>query len=214
MSTPTDIPRRAGALGLIALLGAALLAGTWALTRERIAQQERAAEMQTLHQIIPADAYDNDLREDRFEVHAPVHFKHPAPVVVWRARQDGAPAGAILRVVAPDGYNGDIVLLVGVDPDGEVLGVRVLSHRETPGLGDPIERSKSDWILSFDGRSLGDPPAGDWTVKRAGGSFDQFTGATITPRAIVHAVRRTLEWFEANRELVFEHPAEPAEVAP
>lgn len=206
-----DISRRAGALGLIALLGAGLLAGTWALTRERIAAQEKQAEMQTLHQIIPAEAYDNDMHDDRFEVHAPARFKHPAPVVVWRARREGEPVGAILRVVAPGGYNGDIVLLVGVAPEGDVLGVRVLSHRETPGLGDPIERSKSDWILSFNGRSLGDPPAADWTVKRAGGAFDQFTGATITPRAVVHAVRRTLDWFAAHRELVFEHPAETGE---
>ena len=111
---------------------------------------------------------------------------------------------ATSEAVAPDGYSGPIRLLVGVNADGTVAGVRVLSHRETPGLGDPIDAARSDWIHGFEGRALDDPPAAAWTVRKDGGAFDEFTGATITPRAVVHAVRRVLEYAQANREALFE----------
>jgi electron transport complex protein RnfG len=110
---------------------------------------------------------------------------------------------AVFSVVARGGYAGDIELLVGVRADGRVAGVRVVEHHETPGLGDGIEADKSDWIRGFDGRSLGDPPREDWAVRRDGGDFDQFTGATITPRAVVEAVRDTLIYFEDHRDQVF-----------
>ena len=124
-------------------------------------------------------------------------------MTVYRARRDGAPVALVLTAVAPDGSSGPIELLVGVNADGTVAGVRVLAHRETPGLGDPIEASRSDWVLAFAGRSLGDPPPAGWTVRRDGGAFDQFTGATITPRAVVHAVRRVLEYVGANQEALY-----------
>jgi electron transport complex protein RnfG len=112
----------------------------------------------------------------------------------------------MMIVTAPDGYNGDIRLLAGIDAGGTVLGVRVVSHRETPGLGDPIEVDKSDWILGFANKSLRNPETGGWAVKRDGGQFDQFTGATISPRAVVRTIHNTLLYFETNRQMLFETP--------
>ena len=110
----------------------------------------------------------------------------------------------VLKFNAVDGYNGNITLLAGINRDGSLRGVRVVSHKETPGLGDAIEAEKSDWIRAFSGRSLRDPAAEQWTVQRDGGEFDQFTGATITPRAVVNAVRMALEYYEANRGRLFD----------
>ncbi|HCE41269.1 MAG TPA: electron transport complex subunit RsxG, partial [Alcanivorax sp.] len=126
------------------------------------------------------------------------------------ARRDGAPGGAVLEATAPDGYGGAINLIVGVDMDGRVLGVRAVPpHNETPGLGDKIERRKSDWILSFNGKSLDNPAPDGWAVKKDGGRFDSFTGATITPRAVVTAVHRALRYFNAHRDDLFAAPALP-----
>ncbi len=204
MSSNTHPALRSGALlGLIALLGTSLLAGVNALTHERIIQQEKLRILQQLNEIVPADAYNNDLLEDSIEVADAAIFRHPNPVTVYRARLDGQPVAVLMLVTAADGYNGDIRLLSGIDAGGTVLGVRVVSHRETPGLGDPIELERSDWILGFTGRSLLKPKSSGWAVKRDGGEFDQFTGATITPRAVVKAVHNTLLYFEANRQLLF-----------
>jgi electron transport complex protein RnfG len=109
----------------------------------------------------------------------------------------------LLNAVARDGYAGPIRLLVAVDPAGRLLGVRVLEHRETPGLGDLVDARHSDWIRGFDGRALGDPPPARWTVRKDGGDFDQFTGATVTPRAVVRGVRRVLEYIELHRQELF-----------
>jgi electron transport complex protein RnfG len=181
---------------------AALLATAHWATREPIAAGERRAQLATLAALLPAQ-YDNDPVGDRIEILAPDGLGGEVPRSVWRARRGGEPAGAVLSVLAPDGYGGPIELLVGVDAEGRVIGARVIRHRETPGLGDPIERERSDWIEGFDGRGIGDPPASRWAVRRDGGDFDQFAGATITPRAVVGAVRRALTWFSENRETVF-----------
>ncbi len=108
-----------------------------------------------------------------------------------------------MSAVAPDGYSGNIRLLVGVQADDTLSGVRVVAHRETPGLGDAIDEQRSDWVYGFDGKSLGNPPLAKWAVRKDGGHFDQLTGATITPRAIVRAVRRTLLYYRANREALY-----------
>ena len=194
-------------LGVIALLGTALLAGVEDLTRERIVEQEKRRVLQQLNEIIPASSFDNDLLMDVINIKDEKSFRHPAPVTVYRARVDGSPVAVMMNIIAPDGYNGDIRLLVGIDASGMVLGVRVISHRETPGLGDPIEIGKSDWILDFTGHSLGRPESDGWAVKRDGGEFDQFTGATISPRAVVRAVHNTLMYFQANRQLLFDKPS-------
>lgn len=194
-------------LGGFAVIGTAIVAWTQDVTRERIAENERAALLRKLHILVPREAHDNDMYEDRIRVRAPDALGSPFALPVYRARQNGEPVAAILTAVAPDGYSGPIRLLVAVRHDSTLAGVRVLSHRETPGLGDAIEASRSDWIHDFEGKSLGEPPAEQWRVRRDGGVFDQFTGATITPRAVVDAVRRALVYFEAHRDELFE-PAE------
>ena len=191
-------------LGLIALLGTALLTGVNALTHDRITELEKRRVLQQLNAILPVTSYNNNLLEDVVEITDETLFNHPAPVTVYRARMDDQPVAVLMAVTAPDGYNGDIRLLAGFDNSGTVLGVRVVSHRETPGLGDPIEIEKSDWILSFMNKSLLNPQTGGWAVKRDGGEFDQFTGATISPRAVVKAVHHALVYFDANRQSLFE----------
>ena len=204
MSEVTSSAVRNGALlALIAAGGVALLAGADLLTRDLIAAQEARLVREQLAQVLPADSYDNDPRTDRISISDPVALGQAGPVPVFRARRGGEPVAVVMEVTAPDGYNGDIRLLVGIWFDGTISGVRVTRHRETPGLGDPIEARRSDWIDGFRGRSLTDPAAAGWAVRRDGGEFDQFTGATITPRAVVGAVHRALEYFAAHREEMF-----------
>jgi len=194
-------------LSIIALLGTALLAGVNELTYERIIEQEKRRVLQQLNEIVPVASFNNDLLGDVIEIKDEAFFRHPAPVKVFRARLDGQPVAVLMIVTAPDGYHGDIRLLAGINAAGTVLGVRVISHRETPGLGDPIEAEKSDWIHGFTEKSVHDPGPGGWAVKKDGGQFDQFTGATISPRAVVRTVHNTLLYFETNRELLFDTPS-------
>ncbi len=189
-------------LGLFAVAGTAIVAYTFEQTKARIAQNEREALLHKLHALIPPGQYDNDPLQDATEIQSSALSSKP--VTVYRARKSGLPvAAAFTPVVAPDGYSGPIKLLVVIRHDGVLAGVRVVAHRETPGLGDPIEETRSGWILKFAGRSLGNPPAPQWKVKKDGGIFDQFTGATITPRAVVKAVQNCLHYFAAHREALF-----------
>jgi len=194
-------------LAIIAVGGVSLLAGVHLLTRERIAEQRQRAVLERLAQVLPTSAYDNDLLADVISVQDSNALGQPGPTTVYRARRAGRPVAVIMAVTAPDGYNGDIRLLVAILYDGTISGVRVVEHRETPGLGDPIEVQRSDWIRSFRGRSLTDPAPAGWAVRRDGGVFDQFTGATITPRAVVEAVQRALEYYTAHRQELFDSPA-------
>lgn len=202
------IVKAAATLALVALIGTTALVGMHGATRERIIVQERRAVLASLNQIIAAGGYDNAMHEDYIDL-GPIALIHPRmPVRVYRARLGDSDIGLIMQVTAPDGYNGDIKLLVGIDVEGRILGVRVTGHQETPGLGgDDIEVDKSDWILGFNGKSLIDPQPDQWTVKADGGVFDQFTGATITPRAIVKTVQRTLDYFQLNQQSLFNQPA-------
>lgn len=190
-------------LGIFALIGAGLVAVTWQLTHERIANNQQMYLLRNLHEILAVTEYDNTLHEDTRLVHAPALGGVDGMVTVYRARQGGMPIAVIFEATAPDGYAGAIKLLVGVYTNGEIAGVRVVAHSETPGLGDDIELSRSDWVLAFQGKSLQSPPAGQWAVKRDGGAFDQFTGATITPRAVVKAVRNALLYFRDHRDQLF-----------
>lgn len=203
MSTTT--PWRSGLLlAAIAVVGVAVLTAIHLLTRDRIAAQRHDAVTQRLTQVLAPERYDNDLIQDTLEVTDAGTFGHAGPATVHRARRDGRPVAVIMEVTAPDGYNGDIDLLVSILRDGTVSGVRVVRHRETPGLGDPIEARRSDWITRFTGRSLADPAPEAWAVRRDGGDFDQFTGATITPRAVVEAVQRALEYHQDHREELYQ----------
>lgn len=182
-------------LTLFGVLGTSLVAFTHEQTRERIERNERQALLDSLQALVPAAEVDNDMAADSILVSDPDLLGSPE-TRVYRGRKGDEPVAAVFTAVAPGGYAGPIRLLVAVRRDGSVSGVRVVSHRETPGLGDKIDVRKSDWIRSFDGKSLGDPPLQRWRVKRDGGDFDQFTGATITPRVVVKAVRQTLEFAE------------------
>jgi electron transport complex protein RnfG len=196
------IRKNAIGLGLFAVVTGGIIAFTQTITKERIQQQAARAEASALLEIIPAQAHNNKLLKDTVQLPASNTLTSGEPVTAWVARVDNQPIGFIMPVVAPDGYSGNIRLLVGIDLRGKVLGVRVVSHKETPGLGDRIETRKSDWIESFDGHSLGEPPYPAWKVKKDGGQFDQFTGATITPRAIVRAVKKTLMYFQENKKKI------------
>lgn len=202
----------AALLAGFAVIGVGLVATTEITTRERIAANERAYLLRALNQVVGSDRYDNDMFTDTIQVVDADLLGTADPVAVYRAFSGGQPVAVILTPLAPDGYSGTIRLLVGIDSDGVVTGVRVTSHKETPGLGDAIEAERSDWILGFDDRRLGDPPLAGWTVRRDGGAFDQFTGATITPRAVVKAVRNALLYFDAHRDALFANPPQQAAI--
>lgn len=204
--TKSPILIAAGILGAFAVGGVGVVAITHDLTAARIAENERAAVLRQMQAIVPPGRMDNDPLQDRIVVSDP-ELLGTQSTQVYRVRSNGEPVAVILNPVAPNGYGGPIRLLVSVLADGTLGGVRVLGHQETPGLGDKIEEAKSDWIQTFAGKSLGNPPVDAWKVRRDGGAFDQFTGATITPRAIVQAVRRTLEFVSAQGLALFEQPA-------
>ncbi|MDA3868921.1 MAG: electron transport complex subunit RsxG [Gammaproteobacteria bacterium] len=189
-------------LMLFATIGAAAVGFIYDHTYETIKQNERQALLDQLNNIVPASHYDNNLLEDSFKLAPDTLLGTTEPTAAYRAKKQGEPIAIIFPAIAPNGYNGSIHLLVGVYRDGTVAGVRVIRHRETPGLGDAIETSRSDWITHFAGKSLGRPPGKQWKVKRDGGQFDQFTGATITPRAVVKSVHSALLYFEANKKML------------
>jgi len=195
-------------LFLFAVIGAGLVAFTFDSTAEKIADNERRALLKSLNELVPEQRYDNDIFGDVVYVSNSELLGSSQAVPVYRARKGGWPVAAVLAPVAPDGYSGAIRLLVAINVDGTLAGVRVVQHRETPGLGDAIEADRSDWILGFNGRSLSNPPAERWKVKRDGGAFDQFTGATITPRAVVKAVKEALLYFRAHGHELFEQNPE------
>jgi len=194
-------------LAIIAAVLTALLALVASLTRERIVSNEQAWIRQRLDALVPPATHDNDLLADSIAVTAPDLLGSSQPVKIYRARRNGTPVAAVLRPIAPDGYRGPIELLVAVGPDGRLFGVQVIRHQETPGLGDAFESRDVHWLERFRGRSLTDPPPQRWTVRRDGGDFDAFTGATITPRAIVKAVRNALEYYQRNSQRIFDQPA-------
>lgn len=190
-------------LGVVAAIGLALL------DRMTHAQVERNAQewlIERLDVLVPQDRRDNDVIADRVFAVAPDLLGIERPVAVYRARKGGQPVAAILHTTAPDGYRGPIELLVAIDASGKLIGVQVVRHRETPGLGDAFENRNRDWLPKFSGRSLDDPPQQRWAVRKDGGEFDGFTGATITPRAIVKGVRRSLEFYRAKQRLIFSAP--------
>lgn len=185
-------------LGIAALVTSGALALAADATREAIAAAEAKDLRDSLAEVLPPGFADNDFLNDTLKID-----RNGQPVTIYRARRDGAVQGAVFKV-AERGYAGDIQVLMAVDAAGTTLGVRVVKHSETPGLGDKIEARKDSWIRSFDGRSLGSPPAGQWAVKKDGGIFDQFAGATITPRAVVKAVKGGLEFFGAHRQEILD----------
>lgn len=184
-------------LGVTVTMAATLLVVADRVTREPIAQRHAEDMNASLAQVIPPALHDNDLLANTVTL----NDANGTPVQIYRALA-GDRVTAVAFQVTGKGYAGDIDVILGLAADGKVLGARVLAHKETPGLGDKIEVAKGDWILAFDGLSLGNPPPERWAVKKDGGDFDQFSGATITPRAVVRALKGGLEFFAANRAIL------------
>jgi electron transport complex protein RnfG len=195
-----SIARNSILLGLFAILTTTIIAGTYLGTRERIAEEQRKAAERALLEIVPAGRHNNSMLDDTIAVDASAAGLGLAgEEQIFVARLDDEIVAVIVPAIAPDGYSGEIKLIIGINRDGTVAGVRALTHRETPGLGDKVDLKKSDWVLGFNGKSLQNPQPDRWGVKRDKGDFDQFTGATITPRAVTAAVKRTLEYYDQHR---------------
>ncbi|MCU7906087.1 MAG: electron transport complex subunit RsxG [Candidatus Thiodiazotropha sp. (ex Epidulcina cf. delphinae)] len=212
MNSRLSILIAAGILATFAILGASLVAFTHSATKERIAANERETLLRSLRALVPPDTVDNDMVSDVIVVQAP-EWLGSERTRVYRGRKMQQPVAAVLTSIVPNGYSGPIKLLVAVRYDGTLAGVRVISHKETPGLGDKMEASRSDWIYGFNDQSLGDPPLEKWHVKRDGGEFDQFTGATVTPRSIVKAVKNTLLYVQEHKEALYDRQATPPATA-
>jgi electron transport complex protein RnfG len=190
-------------LALSALTGTGVMAFTHYHTKDIIEENQRQVLLRSLSSVLPNVQYDNDLIGDFTTVIDQEKLGSKKPLSIYRARYKGEPRAAVITSVAPNGYNGPIKIIVGINRDGVISGVRVVDHRETPGLGDAIEAERSDWIFGFGGRSKQNTASEQWLVKKDGGVFDQFTGATITPRAVVRAVHNSVQYFEAHREELF-----------
>lgn len=199
----SSIIRNGITLAAMAAVCTTLVAFTYQLTDERIAANDQAWLERSLQPALSGLFFDSDIIDSKLTIPAPHELPGADDAVIYRVYSGETPVAALFVVSARDGYAGEIRLLVGVDIGGAITGVHVLAHRETPGLGDQVESAKSDWVRQFNGRSLGNPQVDGWQIKRDGGDFDQLTGASVTPRAIVKAVRETLEYFEANRAPVF-----------
>ena len=192
-------------LAIFAAITSVAIGWTYLATKDQIDMEVRRAEARQLLEIFPPETHDNEIVDDGFELVADTPLLGIREARQgYRVRRNHIVIGVILPATARDGYSGDIRALVGIRSDGSIAGVRVVAHRETPGLGDKVDLRKSDWIRGFDNRSLSDPDLSGWNVEKDGGVFDQFTGATVTPRAVILATRRALEYARLNAETLFE----------
>jgi electron transport complex protein RnfG len=196
------------ALVALAIVAAVLAGLAQRGTRDRIADNERRDALAVLESVLPDTPHDNDLLADTIEAVDEELLGSSRPHRIHIARLGGAPAGVVMEVTARGGYGGPLELLVGIRADGSIAAVRVLAHRETPGIGDGVERR--DWLSQFDGHSLVDPPPEDWLVKRDGGAFDEMTGATITPRAVVKGAYNALLYYRQHEAELFATASAPA----
>ncbi|AZQ84118.1 electron transport complex subunit RsxG [Colwellia sp. Arc7-635] len=196
------INKNAKILALFAIACTATVGLVHLFTKDRIEIQAQQQLIKQLSEIIQVDSHDNEMFRDC--ITAPEGNSSDLLIdVIYRARLNNTPTAAAIKTVAPDGYSGNIELLIAINVDGSVSGVRALTHKETPGLGDKIELRKSDWIEKFSGKKVLSDNDNRWAVIKDGGMFDQFTGATITPRAVVKTVRKTVDYFQANQESIF-----------
>lgn len=186
-------------LALFALICTATVAIVNQLTADKIKQQQQLQLKGILQQIIPNEIYDNDLTQSCIWLTSEKALGTEDSMPAYIATKNGQPVALAMEAIAPDGYNGNIKLIFGIDTSGKVLGVRTLFQQETPGLGDKIELAKSNWVLNFVGKSMKSDNDPRWFVKKDGGDFDQFTGATITPRAYMKALRHAISYFNANK---------------
>lgn len=203
----STINRNAFLLTAFAIICTASVAVVNVLTKPMIAEQEQNALLKTLNQLIPEDSYDNDIFATCFMVSDDKLLGKGQSQQVFIAKRDNLPVALMLETSTFRGYGGEIKLAVGIFENGQLAGVRVIHHSETPGLGDKIQTNKSDWLLSFNRREYKPSQQQRWEVKKNGGDYDAFTGATITPRAVVLAVKDALIYFAENKESLFNHPA-------
>ncbi|CAH7147611.1 SoxR (2Fe-2S) reducing system protein RsxG [Vibrio chagasii] len=192
-------------LAIFACASTGLVAVTHYLTKDQIKQQEQAQLLSVLNQVIPHDLHDNELFSSCTLVQAEELGTEQA-MPAYIAKLNGEPSAIAIEAIAPDGYSGSIKVIVGMKVDGTILGTRVLSHQETPGLGDKIDLRVSDWILSFTGKQVTDSNLDRWKVRKDGGDFDQFTGATITPRAVVKSVKQAVQYVNQNNQALLAQP--------
>lgn len=196
------IQRASMTLAICVLIAVTALSMTHQLTKDRIALTQHQWLTKNLKAVLPVGPYDNDPLLSMHTIEAAALAGDQA-VKVYPVYKDQKPYAAVLTIVAPDGYNGGIKILLGLTADGSIIGARVTDHNETPGLGDDLELKRSNWINDFSYKSLEGTTSKNWNVRKEGGSFDAFTGATITPRAVVHAIFRALKWYEKNQGRVF-----------
>lgn len=199
----TSIWRGGVILGVLAAICTVLVAMTHHYSAPLIRANEQAFLEASLKPVLGGIEYKNEISKSQLTLAAPHFLPGNEPAIIYRIHADGLPAAALFIVSARDGFTGPIKLLIGIKIDGTITSVRVLQHRETPGLGDKIESSKSDWLLQFDSRSLHKPMREHWFIKRDGGEFDQLTGASITPRAIIKVIKETLIYFDSNKDSIF-----------
>ncbi|AKS41662.1 RnfABCDGE type electron transport complex subunit G [Wenzhouxiangella marina] len=200
MSEPAFPWRPALALALLAIAAAVLLAGLNRVTEAPIREAREQRALRVLNQVLAPSRYDNDLARDRVDI--AVGALDPS-ARVHRAYLQGEPSAAVIDMSTPRGYSGDIRLLIAITPEAEVISVRVVEHRETPGLGDRVEARRSDWIDQFAGRSIDQPPREAWASDQRGGAFDTLTSATITSTAVIDAVATSLEAYRHARERIW-----------
>jgi electron transport complex protein RnfG len=203
MKTEGSILKSGATLAVIAAVCTALVATTFHLTKDRIAANDKALLEQSLQPALSGTFFDGGVSESRLVIAPPHDLPGSEAALIYRVYADEEPVAALFVVTAREGFSGPIRILLGVNIDGEVTGLRILNHRETPGLGDKIESKRSDWVHQFAGRSLHDPAAAYWAIHRDGGEFDALTGASVTPRAVVKAMRDTLIYFDAHRDEIF-----------
>jgi len=200
------ITRNAFLLAAFAIVCTGTVAITSTLTKPVILKQQQIALQENINQIIDPERYDNQIIDSCFTVIDEQLLGDKKPKQVFIATKNQLPVAALIQSSTFKGYSGEIKLLVGIYNNGEIAGVRVNHHTETPGLGDKIQTNKSDWILDFNGEKYQQSTSNQWEVKKDGGNFDAFTGATITPRSVVHAVRDTLIYFQKNQDKLFNTP--------
>lgn len=195
--------RTAAIMLAFAFIGTLLLASVFDVTRAPIEASEKAARLSLFKEILPAQNYDNDLLASQVTIAPNTLLGNRLPSIANVAKQQQQTAGVILEAIAHDGYSGDIKLLIAIRADGSISGVRVLAHKETPGLGDYIDIAHGNWIKLFDNESLEKTAAEKWQVKKDGGQYDYMVGATITPRAVVKAVKQALQFYQQNKQTLF-----------
>lgn len=190
-------------LALFAMFTTGLIATTFFATKDQIDLQRQQTLLSTLDALVPRESYNNNMHNDCVIVSSRQYLGSNETKHIYRATQNGQAVAAVIETTAADGYSGRIELLVGVASQGQVTAVRVLKHKETPGLGDKIDLRISEWILSFSGQTLTSENDNLWAVKKDGGQFDQFTGATITPRAVIKAVKRAVQYYQLHQAELF-----------